>query len=165
MSNVSALNRAILAGQRLEVANAAMISLNNAYVACRASSMPSALQDALCNAERELVKHIDQLRDAYEVAHRIAQETKNFRVSDNVYVDVPKGYTIKRVSTVTCRRIVVQKDGTPREYVSAGEVLTHEANGDDVGGFVYTVNGELQPVLCSTELTALKSIIAALQGE
>lgn len=113
MSNVSALNRAILAGQRLEVANAAMTSLNNAYVVCRGSSMPSALQDALCNAERELVKHIDQLRDAYEVAHRIAQETKNFRVSDNVY----------------------------------------------------EVRKELQPVLCSTELTALKSIIAALQGE
>ena len=163
MSNVSALHRAILAGQRLEVAYAAMTSLNNAYVACRGSSMPSALQEALTNAERELVKHIDQLRDAFDVAHRIAQETKNFRVSDNVYVDVPKGYTIKRVSDDKRHRIMVQAEG--EEYTTVGEVLTHEANGDDVGGFVYEVRKELQPVLCSTELTALKSIIAALQGE
>lgn len=159
MSNISALNRAILAGQRLQAVTDALAAFNACYLAARGSSMPSELADVLTNTERALVAHQSAMRDELDAARVVAAETRVFKLGD-YYVDLPAGYEVERHEACNIR-LVVRKIGMPHD-LDSGLVITHEENGDDVGGFVVRMNGVLLPVLCSTEHIALKTIFAEL---
>ena len=158
MSTLSALNRAILAGQRLQAVTDAIAAFKACYQAARGSSMPSELADVLTNTARELVRHKSALREELEAARVTAAETRVFKLGA-YYLDIPAGYTVERIDTDGYRRIGVSPIGSGRyEWV----VLTHETNGDDVGGFVVQMPDGMNDLLFSAEHIALKFILTEL---
>lgn len=159
MSNLSALNRAIIAGKNSEAASAAATTLNAVYLQLRNTGMHKALEEALSKVEAELLAHADRLRHVADRAHQVAAETRVFKLGA-YYMDLPKGYTASHMNEAGHYRVAVQRENDPSG--SAGRVFTHEKNGDDIGGFVAEVRGKMCDILFSAEHIAVKHVFAEL---
>lgn len=165
MSNLSAINAAILAGQKIVNADHAIRLLREALH--YANGAPENVRKDIMRAMSSATDYSASLLDTLDAARAKAQRTSVFFVGD-VPVDVPEGFAVRRPISQRDRLAVVVAMGNCSGFgVSAvlATVRTVEENGDDVGGFLVSLHGKLGDQVYSAEHIALKAIFAQLLGE